>query len=67
MLAVLGIIFIILGLIAVITPRSIFIISESWKFREKAKPSDTYIYNAKFGGAVAIAVGVIFIILQFFQ
>lgn len=67
MLIFLGIIFIIIGLLMILTPNTVFIISESWKFQEKTEPSDTYIFNVRFGGTIAIIVGVIFIIVQFFQ
>lgn len=67
MFVVIGIVVIIIGLVSVISPKSVFIISESWKFEEKTEPSDTYIYNVKFGGYITIVVGVIFIIMQFFQ
>ncbi len=62
----LGIVFIIIGLIMLISPKIFYQIVEQWKDDDKSiKPSNLYIISTRFGGCIFIIVGLAGIIIYF--
>lgn len=54
----LSVIFIALGLLMLIKPSLIWMISESWKSNDATEPSDLYILSTRFGGMMVTLVGI---------
>ncbi len=62
----LGIIFVIIGLIMLISPKTFYQITENWKDNNKSnEPSKSYIISTKFGGCAFLIVGLASIIICF--
>jgi hypothetical protein len=61
----LGICFIIIGVLFIITPSFIWLITESWKSDEGTEPSRIYIWNKRFGGMILLIVGIGSVIVSF--
>ncbi|HWO76017.1 MAG TPA: DUF6199 family natural product biosynthesis protein [Bacillus sp. (in: firmicutes)] len=59
-----GIVLIMNGLIMLIYPSIVWIISESWK-SNNAEPSILYIWSTRFGGIISIIFGIVFIVKYF--
>lgn len=63
MYILIGIIFIIVGLVMLIKPQIVFHIVESWKYSSDTDPSDSYIVNTRIGGVAFLIIGVANIIV----
>jgi len=65
MYIVLGIIFVVLGLLMLIRPEVIYGAVESWKSDTAGEPSKLYRFSTRFGGAMVLAVGILCFIAAF--
>lgn len=61
----LGIFFILLGVLFIINPSFIWLITESWKSDDGTEPSSLYIWNTRFGGMILLIVGIGSVITAF--
>jgi len=66
MLFLLGVVFLALGLLAILKPSVMWYLDERWKVKGKFEPSDTYIRFTQFCGAVITTIGILFMIIGFF-
>ena len=62
---VIGIVFIICGIIIFFNPSLLYEITESWKSYSSADPSDLYIFSTKVGGVFVTLVGIASVIVFF--
>lgn len=60
---IIGIFFIIIGVIMLLKPKIMWKISDSWKTKTKAEPSKFYITLIRIVGCILIVAG-IFVVLQ---
>lgn len=65
MYLIIGILFLILGVVLFLKPRLFYDITESWKNNATGDPSDLYIISTRFGGVVVAIVGVASIFVHF--
>ncbi len=63
MYILIGIIFIIVSIVMLISPGTIFQISESWKGRYEQEPSDLYCASTRVAGAFFLIVGLASVII----
>lgn len=61
-----GVIFIIIGLVMVISPELFYAITEGWKNTSRGEPSRLFKISARFGGALFCSVGFLAILSSFF-
>ncbi|GAA0343789.1 hypothetical protein GCM10008967_37800 [Bacillus carboniphilus] len=54
----LGIFLIVFGLIMILNPSIIWVISESWKSSTYSEPSNLYIFSTRFGGIMMTLAGI---------
>jgi hypothetical protein len=54
---ILGIFFIFIGVLFIINPSFIWLITESWKSDDGTEPSILYIWNTRFDGLILLIVG----------
>ena len=52
MYLIIGIIFLVFGIVLLLKPRLFYDITESWKSNVTGDPSDLYIFSTRFGGVV---------------
>lgn len=64
MYILIGIIFTIVGIVMLISPETIFQITESWKIDGDNEPSDLYCAGAKVAGFAVLIIGVASIIVS---
>jgi len=62
----LAILFLALGAAALLFPRFIFIIRDSWKVDEKAEPNDYYILSVRIVGAIVLVMGGVLLVSVIF-
>jgi hypothetical protein len=65
MVLVPGIVFILMGLVMVITPKLFFVITQSWKNDSDTKPSSMFKFSTRIGGVIFFAVGIAALAVQF--
>ena len=65
MYLIVGINFLVFGIVLLLKPRLFYDITESWKSNVTGDPSDLYIFSTRFGGVVVAIVGVASIIVHF--
>lgn len=53
-----GILFIFGGLVNVLAPQFIYLVTQSWKSSSGSSPSQLFIVNTRFGGVVLILIGI---------
>lgn len=63
--ALIGIIFICIGLAMQISPKTFFEITEGWKSNNVREPSGLYITGTRIGGAIFLALGLACILIMF--
>ncbi|MDQ1002566.1 hypothetical protein QFZ28_002966 [Neobacillus niacini] len=61
----LGVFFIIIGVLFIINPSFIWLITESRKSDDDTEPSRIYIWNTRFGGMILLIVGIGSVIVSF--
>jgi hypothetical protein len=61
----LGLFFIIIGVLFIIIPSFIWLITESWKSDDRTEPSGLYIWSTRFGGMILLIVGIGSVIVAF--
>ena len=64
MYILIGIIFIIIGIVMLISPKTIFQITESWKSISDIEPSALYNVSTRVGGVAFLIVGIASIIVS---
>jgi hypothetical protein len=62
---VLGILLSAVGLMMILKPGWIWIITESWKSNDGTEPFDLYIWSTRFGGVMCTIVGLASFIVSF--
>jgi len=61
-----GLIFIILlGLFMIITPKTIWLLAESWKSDDATEPSYLYVWSTRFGGFMFFIIGVSGVVVNY--
>lgn len=65
MYILIGITFVGIGLLMLISPSTFYSITQSWKNDSKSEPSNLFIVSTRFGGAMFSFVGIASILLQF--
>ena len=65
MYLIIGIIFLVFGIVLFLKPRLFYDLTESWKNNVTGEPSDLYIFSIRFRGVVVAIVGVASIIVHF--
>jgi uncharacterized membrane protein len=53
-----GIILVIIGLIMIVNPTLVWLITESWKTEDGTEPSRLYILSTRFGGIMMTVAGI---------
>ena len=64
MYIIIGMIFIIIGLMMLICPKTIFEIAEQWKNNYNSEPSKIYIISIRFGGSMFLVIGLLSIYIS---
>ena len=62
---ILGIIFIIAGVLAFVKPEIVWKLTEQWKSYRADEPSDLYLFSTRFGAVIFIVLGIAAVILPF--
>lgn len=57
-----GILFVAIGLVLLIAPKTVYKITESWKNDAEGEPSGIFLMSTRFGGAIFCIIGVLAII-----
>ncbi len=66
MYIIIGILCILIGLVMLISPKTIFTITERWKnHNHYDEPSGLYIFSTRFGGVIFLLIGICSMIVQF--
>ena len=65
MYVLMGVIFICIGLLMLISPGTVYQITEAWKSNASEDPSTLYVWHTRFGGCMFLVVGIAGIICQF--
>ena len=65
MYLVIGLVFILSGIMLLVKPRLFFDITESWKHVSSSEPTNLYIFSTRFGGVIISIIGVACIIVFF--
>ena len=60
-----GIIFIVIGFIMLISPRTFYAITESWKGHAQGDPTSLFCISTRIGGAMLFVLGIASVIIQF--
>lgn len=64
MYVIIGILFVALGIVMLISPKTFFELTESWKGMTSDEPSSLYIISTRFGGAAFLVVGILSIVVS---
>ena len=64
MYILIGVIFIIIGIVMLISPKTIFQITETWKSISDNEPSALYSASTRVGGAALLIIGIAAIIVS---
>lgn len=67
MYILIGIIFIIIGFVMLISPKTIYQITESWKSNSINEPSPIYCMSIRVGGGAFFIIGIASLILPLFD
>ena len=62
---ILGIVFIAIGLLILLSPSTFYRITQSWKNASDAEPSRLFTIHARFGGVMFSLVGIASLVLPF--
>lgn len=57
-----GILIVIIGVILLASPKTVYTITEKWKTAEPSEPSKAYIIGTRLGGILMIIIGVVGVI-----
>lgn len=58
MYILLGIILALVGVVMILSPRTFYMLTESWKNGSETEPSDAYILHTRIGGVVFLLIGI---------
>ncbi len=67
MYCIIGIVFVIIGMLMLFSPETVFKMTESWKSYSSGDPSDLYIISTRIGGGIVALVGIVSIVVQFLK
>lgn len=67
MYILIGLLLIILGLAMVISPKTFYIITQSWKNDSSGEPSGLFLFSARFGGVMFFLAGAASITVTFMK
>ncbi len=62
---VIGAAFSLCGLIMLISPRTVYQITESWKNNRDGEPSDLYKLTTRIEGGILLIVGIVLLVMRF--
>lgn len=62
---VIGAAFSLCGLIMLISPRTVYQITESWKNNRDGEPSDLYRVTTRIEGGILLIVGIVLLVMRF--
>ena len=60
-----GVLYIIVGIVSIKNPYGVYELTQKWKSRGDAEPSDDYIQRCKVGGVIRIVTGVLVMALAY--
>lgn len=64
-MAIVGVVFLLLGVLAFLRPDLIWKVTEQWKSYRADEPSDLYVLSTKVGGVLLALVGIAAIVVPF--
>ena len=67
MFLIAGIVFIICGIIMLLKPQWVYMLTELWKSSVTGEPSRLYLLSTRIGGGFVTAVGILAIVVFFLQ